>query len=70
MTKSDASELWLQYIYPYEGDHLPKANGPQYSNVLPKEYEDITTILYVKKGVEKPKFEKSPPQSEWPKESR
>ena len=75
--ESDEKYLLLHYMYPYDGSHLPIGRseykticGTPYNGILPKEIENQVTILYLNESAPQPKFVKSPPQSEWPKEAR
>lgn len=71
------SYLLFQFMYEYEGDHLPKGQSDErtvldkpYSNVLPKQYKDVTTILFVEEGMSGPIYVDAPEQSQWPKEAQ
>ena len=78
--RSEASDaphyLLFQYMYEYEGDHLPKGSGNErtvlnrpYSNVLPAQYENVTTILYVEEGMSGAVYAEAPAKSLWPGEA-
>lgn len=65
--------LLLQFMYEYEGDHLPKGWKNEftygdywYANILPIEYQSATTVLYVEEGFAAPVFVESPPHDVWP----
>ena len=74
-TEKSNSNMYLlfQYMYEYEGDHLPKGSGNEwtplnrpYSNVLPEEYKDVTTVLFVEDGMSGARFVRSPAKNIWP----
>jgi len=71
------SHLLLQYMYECEGSHFPIGWGNErtvlnmpYGNILPKQYENIITILFVDEGVSGPVFVNAPEQNRWPEEAQ
>lgn len=68
--------ILLLYVYPYEGNHCPLADGPRgpfgvpISNGIPTEIEDIVTVLYMAEDQYAPIFVEAPPVSQWPEDAR
>lgn len=69
--------LLLQFMFEYEGNHPPKGVshertplGFPYANILPKQFQDVTIILYVAPEVNGPVFIDAPGQHLWPKDAQ
>jgi hypothetical protein len=78
LAANEPTYLLFQFMVEFEGDHPPKGAGntaktlidTPYWNVLPKQYEDRTTILYVEPGMSGPVYANAPDQSIWPSEAQ
>jgi len=77
LTINEPKFILLMYMYQYEGNHLPKGRGSEmtsldrpYSNILPVEYQEVTTVLHKDPTVSDAVFYYSPPVYLWPMDAQ